>query len=166
MRSNLASVALILIMGSGAAAAPPELPGNEPAIVLTAMYPGAGVMEVEAVVAVPLEVQLNGLEGLASQVAVCTREGELRLTLTFTKGTDLDRAMTQVQKRVAVAQPTLPLEVQRLGPFLVEGDRRGRSLFALANREINARLGEVYAGLPPYALGRFGETTARTDEVV
>ena len=37
--------------------------------------------------------------------------------------------------------------------FLVEGDREGRSLFALANREIDAHLGEVYAGLPPYALG-------------
>jgi hypothetical protein len=30
--------------------------------------------------------------------------------------------------------------------FLVEGDRAGRSLFALANLEIDRRLGEVYAG--------------------
>ncbi|MFI4946527.1 MAG: fumarate hydratase, partial [Burkholderiales bacterium] len=58
------------------------------------------------------------------------------------------------------------LEVERLGPFLVEGDREGRSLFALANREIDRRLGEVYAGLPPYVMGRFGETTKRTDELV
>jgi L(+)-tartrate dehydratase beta subunit len=58
------------------------------------------------------------------------------------------------------------LEVERLGPFLVEGDREGRSLFSLANREIDRRLGEVYAGLPPYVMGRFGETTARTDELV
>ncbi len=58
------------------------------------------------------------------------------------------------------------LEVEKLGPFLVEGDRRGRSLFALANREINLRLDEVYRGLPPFSMGRFGETTARTDEVV
>ena len=49
---------------------------------------------------------------------------------------------------------------------LVEGDRAGQSLFALANREIDLRLREVYAGLPGYAMGRFGETTARTDEVV
>jgi len=69
-------------------------------------------------------------------------------------------------RELGIAQAMWVLEVERLGPFLVEGDRRGRSLFALANREINARLGEVYAGLPPYALGRFGETTARTDEVV
>ena len=67
---------------------------------------------------------------------------------------------------LGIAQALWVLEVERLGPFLVEGDRQGRSLFALANREINLRLEEVYRGLPPYAMGRFGETTARTDEVV
>jgi len=69
-------------------------------------------------------------------------------------------------RELGIAQAMWVLEVERLGPFLVEGDRAGRSLFALANREIDLRLGEVYAGLPPYAMGRFGETTARTDEVV
>jgi L(+)-tartrate dehydratase beta subunit len=69
-------------------------------------------------------------------------------------------------RELGIAQALWVLEVDRLGPFLVEGDREGRSLFALANREINLRLDEVYAGLPPYALGRFGETTRRIDEVV
>ena len=67
---------------------------------------------------------------------------------------------------LGIAQALWVLEVDRLGPFLVEGDRQGRSLFALANREINLRLEEAYRGLPPYAMGRFGETTARTDELV
>jgi len=67
---------------------------------------------------------------------------------------------------LGIAQALWVLEVERLGPFLVEGDRHGRSLFALANREINLRLAEAYAGLPPYAMGRFGETTSRADEVV
>lgn len=67
---------------------------------------------------------------------------------------------------LGIAQAMWVLEVERLGPFLVEGDRHGRSLFALANREIDLRLHEVYAGLPPYAMGRFGEATSRTDEVV
>jgi L(+)-tartrate dehydratase beta subunit len=69
-------------------------------------------------------------------------------------------------EELGIAQALWVLEVERLGPFLVEGDRHGRSLFALANREINLRLAEVYAGLPPYAMGRFGETTSRADEVV
>jgi L(+)-tartrate dehydratase beta subunit len=67
---------------------------------------------------------------------------------------------------LGIAQALWVLEVERLGPLLVEGDRAGRSLFALANREIDRRLAEVYAGLPAYAMGRFGETVSRADEVV
>ena len=67
---------------------------------------------------------------------------------------------------LGIAQALWVLEVDRLGPFLVEGDPRGRSLFALANREIDSRLMEAYRGLPPYSMGRFGETVTRTDEVV
>src|SRR2546427_1519728 len=67
---------------------------------------------------------------------------------------------------LGIAQALWVLEVERLGPFLVEGDREGKSLFAVANREINLRLEEVYRGLPPYAMGRFGEITARTDEII
>jgi L(+)-tartrate dehydratase beta subunit len=69
-------------------------------------------------------------------------------------------------EELGIAQAMWVLEVERLGPFLVEGDRQGRSLFALANAEINRRIADVYAGLPQFALGRFGETTVRTDEVV
>jgi len=69
-------------------------------------------------------------------------------------------------RELGIAQALWVLEVERMGPFLVEGDAGGRSLFALANREINRRLEEVYRGLPPPALGRFGEVLARTDEVV
>lgn len=69
-------------------------------------------------------------------------------------------------RELGIAQALWVLEVERIGPFLVEGDREGRSLFALANREINLRLAEVYRDLPPPALSRFGETLSRQDEVV
>ena len=60
---------------------------------------------------------------------------------------------------LGIAQALWVLEVERLGPFLVEGDLDGRSLFALANREIDLRLREVYASLPKYSMSRFGEAT-------
>jgi L(+)-tartrate dehydratase beta subunit len=69
-------------------------------------------------------------------------------------------------RELGIAQALWVLEVDRLGPLLVEGDAAGRSLFALANREIDRRLQEVYRSLPPFALGRFGEATSRQDEVV
>ena len=69
-------------------------------------------------------------------------------------------------RELGIAQALWVLEVERLGPFLVEGDRAGRSLFALANREINARLREVYRELPPFSMGRFGEQTSCEEEIV
>jgi L(+)-tartrate dehydratase beta subunit len=69
-------------------------------------------------------------------------------------------------EELGIAQALWVLEVERLGPFLVEGDREGHSLFELANREINVRLAEVYESLPPFAMRRFGEATSRLDEVV
>ena len=69
-------------------------------------------------------------------------------------------------KELGIAQALWVLEVDRIGPFLVESDAAGRSLFALANREVNLRIDEVYKTLPPPALSRFGEVLSRKDEVV
>jgi L(+)-tartrate dehydratase beta subunit len=69
-------------------------------------------------------------------------------------------------KELGIAQACWVLEVEKLGPFLVEGDAEGRSLFAIANREINVRIDEVYKTLPPPALSRFGEVLSRKDEVI
>jgi L(+)-tartrate dehydratase beta subunit len=68
-------------------------------------------------------------------------------------------------QELGIAQALWVLEVERLGPFLVEGDQAGRSLFALANQEINARLHEVYAALPPYSMRRIGEATPEQEVI-
>jgi L(+)-tartrate dehydratase beta subunit len=92
-------------------------------------------------------------------------------TVGYGMGAAYGQGITRVRdvhwlKELGIAQALWVLDVERLGPFLVEGDRAGRSLFALANQEINRRLDEVYAGLPAYSMGRFGETVSRGDEVV
>jgi L(+)-tartrate dehydratase beta subunit len=66
---------------------------------------------------------------------------------------------------LGIAQALWVLEVERLGPLLVEGDSAGRSLFALAQREINLRLQEVYRELPAYTMSRLGEASALDDVV-
>ena len=90
-------------------------------------------------------------------------------TVGYGLGATYGRAIKRVVEvhwlELGLAQALWVLEVERLGPFLVEGDREGRSLFALANREINLRLQEVYRDLPGYAMGRFGEASV-LDEVV
>jgi L(+)-tartrate dehydratase beta subunit len=92
-------------------------------------------------------------------------------TVGYGLGAMYGRSITRVidvhwLKELGIAQALWVLEVDRIGPFLVEGDAEGRSLFALANREINLRLDEVYKALPPPALSRFGEVLSRKDEVV
>jgi L(+)-tartrate dehydratase beta subunit len=92
-------------------------------------------------------------------------------TVGYGLGAMYGRSITRVidvhwLRELGIAQALWVLEVDRIGPFLVEGDAEGRSLFALANREINLRLDEVYKNLPPPALSRFGEVLSRKDEVV
>jgi L(+)-tartrate dehydratase beta subunit len=92
-------------------------------------------------------------------------------TVGYGMGAAYGRGITRVRevhwlRELGIAQALWVLEVDRLGPFLVEGDAAGKSLFALANREINLRIAEVYKSLPPPALSRFGEILSRTDEVV
>jgi L(+)-tartrate dehydratase beta subunit len=67
---------------------------------------------------------------------------------------------------LGIAQAMWVFEVENFGPFLVDSDLQGNSLFEQQTRQINARLGEVYAGLERPALGRFGETDDRSDELV
>jgi L(+)-tartrate dehydratase beta subunit len=57
-------------------------------------------------------------------------------------------------------------EVENFGPFLVDSDLLGNSLFEQQSRQINARLEELYRGLKPPALRRFGETDDRSDELI
>ena len=69
-------------------------------------------------------------------------------------------------KELGIAQAMWVLKVKDFGPFIVESDLEGNSLFELSNREINKNLAGLYEGLPQPALGRFGEITDRTDEVL
>lgn len=67
---------------------------------------------------------------------------------------------------LGVAQAMWLFEVERFGPFLVDSDLRGNSLFAAHGERVNAGLAGLYEGLRAPALRRFGETDDRKDEVV
>jgi len=64
------------------------------------------------------------------------------------------------------AQAMWVFEVKNFGPFLVESDLEGNSLFEQQGKIINSNLKNLYAGLKPPALSRFGETDDRNDELI
>ncbi len=64
------------------------------------------------------------------------------------------------------AQAMWVFEVENFGPFLVDSDLEGNSLFEQQGKLINANLDKLYEGLKPPALSRFGETGDRKDELI
>ena len=64
------------------------------------------------------------------------------------------------------AQAMWVFEVQNFGPFLVDSDLEGNSLFEQQGKLINANLDKLYDGLKSPALSRFGETGDRKDELI
>jgi len=57
------------------------------------------------------------------------------------------------------------LQLNELGPLMVEGDAKGNSYFAGVNEEINQRLGSLYEGLKPPVFGRLGEEQKPENEL-
>jgi hydrophobe/amphiphile efflux-1 (HAE1) family protein len=86
-----------------------------PTVRVTASYPGASAEVVENSVTLPLEQQINGVEGMLYMSSNSANDGSSTIIVTFEVGYDLNIAAVDVQNRVAVALPQLPEEVQRAG---------------------------------------------------
>lgn len=86
-----------------------------PTINVTAMYPGANAETVLESVIVPLEEQINGVEGMTYITSEATNNGTASINVFFEQNVDSDIAAVNVQNRVASANPLLPLEVKQIG---------------------------------------------------
>ena len=92
-------------------------------------------------------------------------------TVGYGTGALLGRGVKRVKdvhwhKDLGLAQALWVIEVENFGPFLVESDLAGNSLFERENAKISAGLEKVYEGTRPAVLKRFGETDDRTDELI
>ncbi|MCM1291002.1 MAG: efflux RND transporter permease subunit [Prevotella sp.] len=86
-----------------------------PTIMVSASYPGADASTVAKTVGVPIEQQVNGVEGMMYMSSSSNSDGSYSLTITFENGTDIDNAAVNVQNRISQIQSSLPSQVIRQG---------------------------------------------------
>ena len=119
-RPVLANVLAVLIMVIGAVALfglpvaqyPDVVP---PTVQVTTRYPGAGARAVIDSVALPIEQQVNGVDGMIYMQSYSGADGSYALTVTFRIGFDINLAQILVQNRVSAALASLPQAVQAQG---------------------------------------------------
>ena len=86
-----------------------------PTIQVTTTYPGASAEVIADTVGIPIENQLNGVEGSIYMQSTSGSDGTYTLTVTFAVGTDLNAALTLVQNFTNAALSQLPSAVQAQG---------------------------------------------------
>ncbi len=86
-----------------------------PQVTVSSDYIGANAQVVESAVTIPLEEQINGVEGMRYITSSSTNDGASTITTTFQTGYDLNIAAVDVQNRVASAQGQLPAAVNSTG---------------------------------------------------
>jgi L(+)-tartrate dehydratase beta subunit len=69
-------------------------------------------------------------------------------------------------EELGLAQAVWVLDVENFGPFLVESDLAGNSLFERENAKIAPGFAKLYAGTEPAIMRRYGETDDKTKEVI
>jgi HAE1 family hydrophobic/amphiphilic exporter-1 len=86
-----------------------------PTIQVTTRYPGASARIVVDTVGLPIEQQVNGVDGMIYMQSYATSDGNYTLTVTFRIGMDINFAQVLVQNRVQSALASLPTPVQAQG---------------------------------------------------
>ncbi|QXP80055.1 MULTISPECIES: efflux RND transporter permease subunit [Winogradskyella] len=86
-----------------------------PTIKVTASYTGANAETVLESVIIPIEEQINGVEGMTYITSTASNTGTAEITVYFDQEMDADIAAVNVQNRVARATPLLPQEVTQTG---------------------------------------------------
>ncbi|HEX2975960.1 MAG TPA: efflux RND transporter permease subunit [Bacteroidales bacterium] len=86
-----------------------------PTVSVSANYAGANADVVLNSVIIPLEEQINGVEGMTYMTSTATNDGNGSINVYFEVGRDPNIAAVDVQNRVASASGILPAEVTRAG---------------------------------------------------
>ncbi|WP_149304312.1 efflux RND transporter permease subunit [Pareuzebyella sediminis] len=115
--STVISILLIILGVLGLTALPitqyPDI--APPTIQVSATYPGANAETILESVIIPLEEQINGVEGMTYITSTATNNGTAAITVFFDQNVNPDIAAVNVQNRVSRANPLLPQAVLQTG---------------------------------------------------
>lgn len=113
-----------------------------PTIQIRASYTGANAETVMKSVIIPIEEQVNGVEGMTYITSSAGNDGSANITVYFHQGIDPDIAAVLVQNRVSRATPLLPAEVVRGG--VVTQKQRTSALMYLSFITNNKNFNDVF----------------------
>ncbi len=132
-----------------------------PTVSVTTRYPGASASTVMNTIALPIEQQINGVQGMLYMQSTSASDGTYSLTVTFAIGTDLNFAQVLVQNRVSAALASLPQSVQVQG---VTVQQKSTSILEIATlRSPDASRDSLY--LSNYAAISMADELARVPGV-
>lgn len=86
-----------------------------PTVQVSATYGGANADVVLNSVVIPLEEQINGVEGMTYMTSSASNSGSASITVYFEQGTDPDMAAVNIQNLVNQVSSQLPAEVVQTG---------------------------------------------------
>src|SRR5690554_2358893 len=115
--STVVSIIIVILGILGITALPttqyPDI--APPTVQVNANFPGANAQTVLESVVIPIEEQINGVEGMTYITSTASNNGSAQIQVFFEQNVDPDIAAVNVQNRVARANPLLPPEVIQSG---------------------------------------------------
>lgn len=149
----------LMTLGSLPVAQFPDI--TPPTVMVNANYPGANATTVAQTIGVPIEQQINGVEGMLYMSSNSGDDGSYQLTITFENGTDLNQAAIDVQNRVTMAQGQLPSSVIQQGVSVMK--QSSNNVLFCALESSNPRYDALY--LTNYAQLNIIDPLSRVDGV-
>ncbi|MDO5615236.1 MAG: efflux RND transporter permease subunit [Cruoricaptor ignavus] len=128
--STVVSIMIVILGILGLTSLPiTQYPDIAPVTVsVSANYTGANAETVMKSVVIPLEEQINGVEGMDYISSTSDNNGSASISIVFKQGVDADIATVNVQNRVARANAILPSEVTQSG-VITQKQNSGNLMF-------------------------------------
>lgn len=120
-----------------------------PTIQVSASYPGANTTTLINSVIMPLEQQINGVEGMSYMTSSASNTGSASISVFFNVSTDPDQAAVDVQNRISTVLSKLPQAVTQAGVTVRKQQNSNVLIVGLysANNQYDQKFLQNYAAI-------------------